>query len=72
MFLKNKTNGEMVEIIETSDLTNLFNRTVLGSYQAGEEKPEPEEFNKADLVFLSGEDLPKCWTDPEYRTVRKV
>ena len=26
-----------------------------------------EKFNKADLVFLSGEELPRCWTDPHYR-----
>ncbi|MGF1761934.1 acetyltransferase [Aliivibrio kagoshimensis] len=71
MFLKNRHNGEMVEIIGVGDLTNIFNTTVLGRYHVGEEKDEPEEFNKADLVFLSDEALPKCWTDPNYRTVRK-
>jgi hypothetical protein len=40
---------------------------VLGSYQVGEELQDPQEFNKVDLIFLSGEELPKCWTDPKYR-----
>ena len=67
MFLKNRKNGEMVDVSTISDLTNLYHTKVEGCYQAGEELQDPEEFNKADLVFLSGERLPKCWTDPKYR-----
>ncbi|WOH37078.1 acetyltransferase [Thalassotalea fonticola] len=68
MFLKNRNNGDMVDVSDISDLTNLFHQRVSGRYQAGEELQDPEEFNKADLVFLSGEELPRCWLDPEYRT----
>lgn len=68
MFLKNRNNGDMVDVSDISDLTNLFHQRVSGRYQAGEELQDPEEFNKADLVFLSGEELPRCWLDPEYRS----
>ena len=67
MFLKNRNNGDMIVVTRLQDLNNLYHQKVLGSYQVGEELQDPEEFNKADLVFLSGEELPKCWTDPKYR-----
>ncbi|WNC69219.1 acetyltransferase [Thalassotalea nanhaiensis] len=68
MFLKHRNNGDMVDVSDISDLTNLFHQRVSGRYQAGEELQDPEEFNKADLVFLSGEELPRCWLDPDYRS----
>jgi len=24
-------------------------------------------YMKSSLIFLSGEELPRCWTDPHYR-----
>ena len=33
----------------------------------GEEIQDPEKFNKSDLMFLSGEALPRCWMDSHYR-----
>ena len=67
MFLKSRNNGDMVDVVKLKYLTNLYHEKVLGSYQVGEELQEPQEFSKADLVLLSGEELPKCWTDPKYR-----
>lgn len=67
MFLRHRKNGHMIDVSNMSDLTNLFHSTVEGCYQAGEEVQDPEEFNKADLTFLSGEELPRCWMDPHYR-----
>ena len=67
MFLKNRNNGDIVDVENLCDLTNLFHDKVLGSYQVGEELQDPQEFNKVDLIFLSGEELPRCWTDPQYR-----
>ena len=67
MFLKNRNNGDIVDVENLCDLTNLFHDKVLGSYQVGEELQDPQEFNKVDLIFLSGEELPKCWTDLKYR-----
>jgi len=57
----------MVEVLTLDDLVDLFKDEVMGRYQYGEEVQEPEKFRKSDLVFLSGEPLPRCWTDPHYR-----
>lgn len=67
MFLKERSSGHMVEILSLGDLFNLFHDEVVGRYQEGEEVQDPEKFKKADLIFLSGEELPRCWTDPHYR-----
>jgi hypothetical protein len=67
MLLKERCNGHMVEIMNLIDLMNLNSNMVLGRYQEGEEQQDPEQFKKTNLVFLSGEDLPRCWTDPHYR-----
>lgn len=67
MLLKERSNGHMVEVLNVIDLVNLNCNEVLGRYQEGEEQQDPEKFRKADLVFLSGEALPRCWTDPHYR-----
>ena len=40
---------------------------IMGRVQSGEEEQEPELVQKQNLVFPSGEDLPRCWVDPEYR-----
>ena len=67
MFLKNRNNGDIIDVINLDALTDLYQNTIIGRYQAGEEQQDPEEVNKSDLVFLSGEELPSCWTDPHYR-----
>jgi len=67
MFLKNRTNGEMIEVIDVKELTDIYQSTVTARYQAGEEIQDPETINKSDLVFLSDEALPRCWTDIHYR-----
>lgn len=67
MLLKEKTSGHMVEVLGLVDLINLNCDEVVGRYQEGEEAQDPMKFRKADLVFLSGEELPKCWTDSHYR-----
>jgi len=72
MFLKHRKNGDMVDVDKIQDLTNLYHEKVLGCYQVGEEAQDPEEFEKAELVFLSGEDLPRCWTNPHYRAKKDL
>jgi len=67
MLLKQKSSGHMVEVLSLIDLMNLNSHEVVGRYQEGEDLQDPEKFNKTDLAFLSGEDLPRCWTDPHYR-----
>ena len=67
MLLKQKSSGHMVEVLSLTDLINLNREEIVGRYQEGEEQQDPEKFDKDDLVFLSGEALPRCWTDPHYR-----
>jgi hypothetical protein len=67
MFLKDKTNGELVEILTLKELFDPFQDEVVGRYQQGEEEQDPEKLKKAELLFPSGEVLPKCWIDPHYR-----
>ena len=67
MFLQEKLRHEMIEILSLSDLFDPFNKTLVGRYQHGEEVQDPEKFDKSNLQFLSGEDLPECWLDSHYR-----
>lgn len=65
MFLKNKNNGDVVEILDIAGLTNPLHAQVAGRYHAGEELQDPENFDKSVLIFLSGESLPACWTEKQ-------
>jgi hypothetical protein len=67
MFLKELTTHHLVEILDTEQLYDPFATRVKGRYNFGEELPDPEMFNKSDLVFCSDEKLPRCWLDPHYR-----
>lgn len=67
MFLKNKSNEDLVEVLTMKDLFDPFCKHLIGRYQHGEELQDPEKFSKADLCFLSGESLPRCWLDAHYR-----
>jgi len=67
MFLKEKQTDRMVEVLQLADLFDPFRHQISGRYHAGEEMPEPAPFQKTALVFPSGEPLPRCWLDPDYR-----
>jgi hypothetical protein len=67
MFLKNKENGEVLEVLDMEGVIDPNIPFVKGRYHAGEEMPEPTEFHKDSLQFPSGEELPRCWKDPHYR-----
>ena len=67
MYLKHKS-GSMVEVLAVSDLFDPNRKAVSGRYHAGEELQDPMDFSKQDLMFPSGEALPRCWLDPSYRT----
>jgi len=67
MFLKHKADGKLVEVLSLNDLFNPNHGQLVGRYNAGEELQDPEKFPKTDLEFLSGEPLPRCWTDLHYR-----
>ena len=67
MLLKERSSGHMVEVLGIIDLINLNCDEVVGRYQEGEDVQDPIKLKKEDLIFLSGEELPRCWTDPHYR-----
>ena len=67
MFLKDKKNGDLVEILTLKELFDPCQGEVVGRFQQVEEVQDPEKSKKADLLFPSGEALPKCWIDPHYR-----
>lgn len=67
MLLKRNDSDTLIEIIDVESLINPQDQTVSGQVQNGEEEQEPEPFTKADLLFPSGEALPKCWFDPNYK-----
>lgn len=67
MLLKEISSDHMVEVLSLVDLINPNREEVVGRYQEGEEAQDPMTIKKAGLIFLSGEKLPRCWTDSHYR-----
>jgi hypothetical protein len=67
MYLKHKANGDLVEILDIHSMIDPLRSQVAGRFHAGEELQDPANFEKADLIFPSGEALPRCWVDPDYR-----
>jgi hypothetical protein len=68
MFLMHKLSGNLVEVVEPSDVYDPCLNQILGRFHAGEELQDIETFSKAEMLFPSGESLPICWLDPNYRT----
>jgi len=64
----NKKDNGLVRISQVDELINPFSEKVKGQIQAGESEQPPEPFNKKDLVFPSGESLPLCWLDSDYKS----
>ncbi len=67
MYLKQKKDGHLVEVLSLNDLFNPVHPNLVGRLHHGEEMQDPEKFAKAELVFPSGEELPRCWLDVHYR-----
>lgn len=67
MFLKAKTNDDLVEVLSLKELFDPYAESLIGRYQHGEEVQDPEKFRKMDLSFPSGEELPQCWINAHYR-----
>lgn len=68
MYLKDKASGDLVEVLDTQALFDPFKASIPGRFHAGEEMQEPQDFDKANLVFPSDEALPRCWVDGTYKT----
>ncbi len=67
MYLKTKLNGDLVEVLGQGDLIDPCCASITGRYHRGEEAQDPESFDKKELIFPSGEELPVCWVDADYR-----
>jgi hypothetical protein len=67
MFLQDKQTGTLVEILDTAALADPVENKISGRIQAGQEEQPPEQFAKDMLIFPSGESLPRCWIDANYR-----
>ncbi|MDX8402076.1 MAG: acetyltransferase [Mariprofundaceae bacterium] len=67
MFLKHMPEGDLVHVEQLMELIDPHETEVTVRFQAGEEQGDPMRIPKSELVFPSGEALPKCWTDPHYR-----
>lgn len=68
MYLKHSPSGNLVEILDARALADPCTAHVAGRFHAGEELQEPAYFAKSELLFPSGEALPQCWMDANYRS----
>jgi hypothetical protein len=67
MFVKDIQDQTLIKVVDAEQLFDPLQQCVKGQQQAGQGEQPPREFNKSRLKFPSGEDLPQCWTDPEYQ-----
>ena len=67
MYLRDKGNGDLVEVLDMSAMVDPCRDALQGRYHAGEELQDPATFRKSDLAFPSGEELPRCWVDADYQ-----
>jgi len=67
MLLKQQESGHLVEVLSLKDLFDPSLTQIVGRLDFGEELQDPEKLNKSELIFPSGEALPRCWLDVHYR-----
>jgi hypothetical protein len=72
MLLQKKENGTLVEILNIQEVISPNQTEVMGRVQAGEEEQDPEPVQKQNLIFPSGESLPRCWIDAEYQQEKSI
>jgi hypothetical protein len=67
MLLQDKETGTLVEVMDFQSLINPSESQIVIQMQEGQEEQDPETLQKKNLSFPSGEDLPICWVDANYR-----
>ena len=67
VFLRHRPSSDLVEILDLEALFDPLKCETKGRFHAGDEIPNPAGFTKTDLMFPSGERLPRCWVDSHYR-----
>lgn len=68
MLLKLKNTEDLIKVVNLEELISPAKQTVQGRDQMGQEEQNIADYAKSELAFPSGEDLPRCWWDSEYRT----
>ena len=56
-----------MKIVDIQELLDPTIKTVHAQEQEGQEEQETDIYQKVELVFPSGEKLPRCWLDAHYR-----
>lgn len=67
MFLQVKDTGALIELEDIQELINPTSDAVHAQQQAGEDEQETYSYSKENLIFPSGESLPRCWMDANYK-----
>ena len=67
MYLKHIGSGDLIEITDINALVDPCQNEVSGRFHSGEELQDINRFDKTQLIFPSGESLPKCWQQADYR-----
>jgi hypothetical protein len=67
MFLQHKPSGDVIEVLDIDQLYDPCETKIMGRFHCGEEMQDPESFTKLELTFPSGESLPRCWVESDYR-----
>jgi hypothetical protein len=70
MLLQLKDSGELVKVIDVQELINPNQDVVHAQQQEGQEEQQADSYKKENLVFPSGESLPRCWLDADYRNAK--
>ncbi|KAB8318084.1 acetyltransferase [Tolypothrix campylonemoides VB511288] len=70
MLLQLKDSGELVKVIDVQELINPNQDVVHAQEQEGQEEQQADSYKKENLVFPSGESLPRCWLDADYRNAK--
>lgn len=68
MLLQLKESGELVKVLDVQELIDPNHDVVHAQEQEGQEEQQPDSYKKESLVFPSGEKLPRCWLDANYRS----
>ena len=68
MYLKHKQSGDLVEIMDIPAVVDPTKTNVLARFHWGEEIQDEENMAKSELQFPSGENLPLCWVDANYKS----
>lgn len=70
MLLQLKGTNDLVKIDDIEELLDPNSNIVHARDQEGQEEQESDSFEKESLVFPSGENLPRCWMDANYRKAK--